>query len=364
MRPLVFVIALITVFIAIRISHAHEVPMHKKLTLRAVDFLTQKDQSFVSISNLATDLLEGSEHEDDSFSISDLPLGRFYFHFLPALNSKLNVPPDLAITTCDSLQWGFGVQACTAYPSFRKTSVVLENTHRWQEAISHSSVGAGFKELGYILHLLEDLVVPAHTRNDPHPPLDTDRFEKDQQIQNRCEQGDCMPNPNDNLVRFVDAQEFFIKLRDFTATNFFSKNTIKDNIFAPSNNCDITTFDWQTCGPTADRTKTDRDYYYDVNGRKLAYRGYLGPTIDEVIAREQFNTLAPLAVLYTASLIKFYFDTINPPEPTTWVELSPAGAPPSRRVTVSAVYDDILKKLIIFGGHLGGPSNLITGCKF
>lgn len=40
----------------------------------------------------------------------------------------------------------------------------------------------------------------------------------------------------------------------------------------------------------------------------IVYRGYLGLSIDEIIARKQFDILAPRAVLYTASLIKLFVD--------------------------------------------------------
>jgi hypothetical protein len=77
-------------------------------------------------------------------------------------------------------------------------------------------------------------------------------------------------------------------------------------------------------GPTA--ASSDRSYFYDASGRRIAYKGlayYLSglteasrdpqqATINDTVAAEQFAQLGPVAVRYAASLIKYYFDVASP----------------------------------------------------
>jgi hypothetical protein len=282
------------------LSYAHEVSTHANITRRAIEYLAQQKPALAGVKLLADDLVFGSVHEDDT--------PRFFFHFLPGLATTT--------ASCNSLEWGFLDELCTAQAF--GLEITIQNIHQWQDAIAHASSGQGFKELGYVLHLLEDLGSPAHTRIDPHPPGNSDPFEKHNE--NRCATPrECMPIDDLIISLGPNPQKFFIDLRDFTATNFFSKNTIKTDIFVPSSPCDFLRGDPQPCGPTA--VTEDENYFYDGRGRKIAYKGRFGPTINERVANEQFDELAPQIVRYVASLINFYIETANlslpepPPEP-------------------------------------------------
>ncbi|TSC63826.1 MAG: hypothetical protein G01um1014106_378, partial [Parcubacteria group bacterium Gr01-1014_106] len=105
-----------------------------------------------------------------------------------------------------------------------------------------------------------------------------------------------------NLIPASSPGELFESLRAYTATRFFSRNTI----FNPT-------------PPTAARE--DDDYFYDGENRKIAHKGAWyrlfgrdpeDAEIDPVIAREQFDEVAPVIVRHVASLIRLYFDTANP----------------------------------------------------
>src|SRR5205823_3522949 len=53
------------------------------------------------------------------------------------------------------------------------------NEHTWRNALQMDDISVntvtkaptviGWQHLSYVIHLLEDLTSPAHTRNDPHP---------------------------------------------------------------------------------------------------------------------------------------------------------------------------------------------------
>lgn len=211
---------IILLYIIQSIGYAHELDVHENLTRRAVDLLLQWDPNFLqrtpffnNSEDMARELVFGSRDEDT--------LPRYLFHFLPALDDP-STP--LAFARCSSITWGFSKTSC-------KSSIYLLgriNDHTWEDALSGRNTRAGFRHLGYVLHLLQDLTSPAHTRNDAH--LEPDVFEKDEQNLKRCGRGDCIPGPQEVLINFQDPQDpkqFFVDLRSFTVRNFFSEDTVK-----------------------------------------------------------------------------------------------------------------------------------------
>ena len=217
-------------------AQAHSVPTHKNITTATLGFLRAQAPEFSCSSSIFdAQLLTGTEHEDDSFESILWPLGRYFFHFFPNLNRDGNQ------TTCSSLEWGFGglLQSgggppCTA--SNTPSAVIApdrQNTHRWQDALRNArdSTGQpsaqGWLDIGYVLHLFQDLTSPAHTRNDPHPHLSV----KDANL------GDPDPVevvnrnpalPTGGLISFADPATFFTELRDWTRSHFYSSDTVFD----------------------------------------------------------------------------------------------------------------------------------------
>ena len=316
------IFSLLIVFLVIGrccLSNAHEVSTHENVTHRAIEYLIQRDPTLAGIQNITDKIVFGSEDEDSG--------NRFFFHFLPTL-------PNLA--SCDSLEWGFLDELCIAQAF--GVEFIQRNTHKWQDAVSQADSGKGFDHLGYVLHLLEDLTSPAHTRKDAHPPGDSDPFEKHNE--DRCgAAGECIPQKDlISIPLNANPQRFFIDLRDFTATNFFSEDTIKADIFTQNPPCDFLGGDPQPCGPTATRLE-DNYYIEEKNGkkRKIARHGFFGPFIDRRVAQEQFDELAPVAVRYVASLIKFYIERANPPLPPAIIGLNanPSSVPINGQSVIS-----------------------------
>lgn len=283
------------------ISTAHEIRVHKNLTRRAIEYLVQQEPTLASISLFADELLFGVAAEDDH--------PRYFFHFMPAITTARTGQRNAA--SCDVLEWGFGDQVCIAEAFFQGRDFFLRNDNRWQDAISLGTTRAGFRKLGFVLHLLQDLTSPPHTRFDPHPELagDADPFEKVAERDNGCASpGECIPT--ENLFHAFVPQQLFRTLQAITVSNFYSKDSIRDavDIFTPSSNCDINTFDSTTCGPRA--VKEQDGYLLDSVDRRIAWKGPVEPAIDDAVAREQFEELAPLAVQYSAALIKLFVDTV------------------------------------------------------
>lgn len=138
--------------------------------------------------------------------------------------------------------------------------------------------------VGHQVHLIEDMAVPAHTRNDPHNP---DPYEE------WC-QKNSPDIPQPNLIKVSGLSAAIIELAGYTGNNFFSKDAVK--IYEVS-----------------DRViKFDDGEYYLVNsaGTKALWAkpiigGYQYSFTDE-LRNDYFTQLAPKAVGYSAGVIDYF----------------------------------------------------------
>src|SRR3989344_8936985 len=89
--------------------------------------------------------------------------------------------------------------------------------------------------LGHILHLIEDLTVPEHTRNDAHPGGDRKSFYEDWTKQNSTgltqNLGKRLFAKGDKPIVYADLESYFNNLATYTNTHFFSPRTINSEIY-------------------------------------------------------------------------------------------------------------------------------------
>ena len=107
-----------------------------------------------------------------------------------------------------------------------------QGNRTWEKAlyeyVKNKDEKEAFSDLGYILHLLEDMSVPEHTRNDTHPndsPYEnyTTRFTRDNfQIANNLQKQNFQPK------KFNSLDEYFEHLANYSNNYFFSKDTVND----------------------------------------------------------------------------------------------------------------------------------------
>ena len=282
-------------------AQAHGIATHLNITSAAVELVKQRVTELNCLND--TRLKQGTIGEDDA--------PRYMFHFTPPVNGTVNVseylPNRTVNSSCSSIDWGLmtdGSPACTQSGGLPiNSTTTLRNTHSWAVAVAQAKApnGLGWTELGYVLHLLQDLTSPAHTRNDPHPFGDeTDPIEAVTRVPRI---------PTEPLLEFTSPMQAFTELQQWTQSNFYSKDTV----FAPG-----------LPGPAAAGVRGE--YFVDAQGNLIAHRGaayllsgtneanrnkiYAG--IDTYVADEQWRRLGPKAVLYAASLIKHYHTTAKP----------------------------------------------------
>lgn len=186
-------------------------------------------------------VIDGSRREDDH--------PRYLNHFYDPVNrSGLNDPflgrwvaaPEWALDSVAQKKPIYRTAALIAstLSAARQKDLGLlthETDFAWSEAIRNYVDGNTQKAmfiLGHVLHLIEDMGVPDHTRNDPHAtdsPYETwaSRFTLD----------NADPGLSNNPVRSIEFPalgEYFTSLAEYSNKNFYSADTINDIYPDPS----------------------------------------------------------------------------------------------------------------------------------
>jgi hypothetical protein len=288
---------------------SHEVDVHVAITNRAIDYLVQVRPELSACAPVLKQHIGLGVIDEDAYyapRLSYYPLGRFFFHFLPQLTDVPLTTVGDAVTdaTCNSEEWGNAPRSCTATltaPLFERSSGARSNEHVYSQLIAdlRNAPGTdlhnrGLVRLGHYVHLLQDLTSPAHTRNDAHPHFSFETLGIERlgdpslfEVVNAARGEADITMPTGPLLSWATNEDAFYQLRSFTATRFWSeKNTLIGS------------------GPARIAVTTD-GYALDHEGRRIAHRNSRTSifTINDVVARAQFDELAPVAVVYTASMI-------------------------------------------------------------
>ncbi|MCM8833381.1 MAG: lamin tail domain-containing protein, partial [Candidatus Omnitrophica bacterium] len=162
-----------------------------------------------------------------------------------------------------------------------------------------------FKTLGHLLHLIEDLGIPDHSRGDSHSGKFNDNLSGYEDYAEKI-----FKNYNVNFSKFLaekgegpyyfkNLDEIFDSLARFTASNWFSEDTI-DLFGLPK---------WKIKKEFSNFT-----YYYDINGKiilKEIKESNFKTTDDIVIHQSWFNSVIPEILKHGAAFLNLYFSEIE-----------------------------------------------------
>ncbi|MFH0923159.1 MAG: thermonuclease family protein [Candidatus Falkowbacteria bacterium] len=146
-----------------------------------------------------------------------------------------------------------------------------------------------YQGIGHILHLIQDMSVPAHTRNDPHP--NGDPFE---------EWAKQYGKVNLNKTSFIKADnldQVFDELANYSHNNFFSKDTIDDN------------FKFNDFKIEKDLDGIDSKYAYNGDYKIIKIKEYLWGDeyiLDFKVHLDYWNMLSLKAVGYSAGVVDYF----------------------------------------------------------
>jgi len=182
----------------------------------------------------------------------------------------------------------------------------------------------GLESLGHILHLIEDMAVPPHTRNDSHAlgsPYEeyAKRWTKDTiSVTEKLLAEEKMAYLYDNL------DDYFYHLALFTNQNFFSEDTILvEKYLEPI----ISYEKKETLSDGVEHTfgfnkinsrliEIEKNGEFDFLKRLEKQDIFIFGDIDNLIFTDYWSALSKEAVLYGAGVMKLFFDKVEEEQQT------------------------------------------------
>lgn len=316
MRKLVLIGSLMLLIAPLSMG-AYGVETHAAITLEMARFFNQHYPKRALTQAEMRILSEGAISEDDGL--------RMLNHFYDPIHQKGLKFAGIQYRT--SKDWSQNSVAQAGLVNNALALVIDQDDYdssdfAWRRAIEDYARGneeRGLEGLGHVLHLIEDLTVPAHVRNDPHPPADTVGQEL----------GDDDPyehwshkfhRKNINILVHMRGRgpieglgslnKYFDELAKYTNTRFFSKDTIYSGNFKIPNSQKLAL------------VRDDGEYTYlaSQSGGSIIARRKKSPiqnvvneisTDSDVVSQSTWDVLSVKALEYGAGVIDLFFDEVE-----------------------------------------------------
>ena len=201
--------------------------------------------------------------------------------------------------------------ALNPYAKLTQNAIDIQTTYTWDKAIYKYIIGdkqSALESLGHVLHLLEDMAVPAHTRNDPHISGDPyEEYVAKKFGSNISVTGLKLPIILSNLG------DYFHNLAVYSNNHFYSKETIgmQSGYKLPEWNY----LDTEIKGKYIFSIKKDELGKYFLarrEGSGLVVSSGLNISIDdELIHNSYWSHLSKQAVSYGAGLVDLFFKEVD-----------------------------------------------------
>ncbi len=352
-----FLILILVIFIGsgfINQTFAYDTETHAYLTSEIFDFYNKNFPQNKLADEFKNYLIDGSRNEDNT--------PRWMNHFYDPVNNR-GLTCDSAIDLIclgnwesskiwandnnnqNSLTYKVPATIASTLTAIEQKNLSLisgETDFTWNEAIKDWITGNKGKAifiLGHILHLIEDISVPDHTRNDSHPG--------DSPYENYSQQF-TLANPDQNLnnrmvgknpIILSDLGNYFDELAKYSNKYFYSKDTIGIQS------------GYEFPQPDFTKLESGGKYYYvlnrDSDGQNyyLITKKSLGNIIisypndyafDDKISSSYWALLSVKSVQYGAGAINLFFQDVEKAKnDSNFIKADTA----ENKSTFSAIYD-------------------------
>ena len=270
-------------------SEYNQLKTHPWLTLRAIQFFENYYPYYTLSNEIKAQIIIGSIEED--FDIYDTSTVNEYNHI--ALDAPLPVdwydmykleaqpvgdPVNIHVHRAENhfmngnndvegLTYGIRVDTVRNTSAMKWAIDDSRNTANYTNAVNQVLYGdakKGWRYLGHVLHLVEDISVPSHVRNDIH--IIDDSYEKYLSDQTHSQYHGIIGTNLGIPVEYADPKDFFNNLSTYTRSYYFSDDTIFKG-FAGIHT--------EVSFPVASVDHEDSQYFYNTQGRKIAAKGTL-----------------------------------------------------------------------------------------
>jgi hypothetical protein len=301
---------------------------HPNLTEITVDFYNQQFSDYHLNETEKQLLMQGSIDEDDGIRC----LNHFYDpvfnktwqfggaeRFFPALTAKEWAQNPFAQAIYDPV-YSVLIGPIAKSPVFSKTNFT------WQQAIYKYVKGnrvEAFNALGHILHLIQDMSVPEHTRQNAHiffiesinSPYETYSAKSDEGFYKQTQKSIENLNP----VRKTTLDEYFDEIALYSNNYFYSPDTISDSryrlpqpVFSEVPELVNGKLIFYVLGEDENR---DVFHLALVLKNDIGWRLSSGPTIysleDDNVLADYWQRLSKRAVLNGAGVIDLFFQEVK-----------------------------------------------------
>ena len=260
----------------------------------------------------------GSMEED----LNIRPLNHFYD---PIHKEGLN---GLGLSMLSAKEWSQNTKTQAGFSNlagigFTKELFSAGSDYSWERAIYdyvHNDKERALESLGHILHLIQDMSVPPHTRNDDHL---TGRDDSPYEIYTKNFNQENIRDisgilKNEKEILFDNLDSYFDSLANFTNRNFFSKDTLDNEIRGKRFIEPIIDFEKEdiVLGINFGYKKVFKNIYKltsieTISGKKEDVKSYSIEVEGDLILQDYWKILSEQAVLHGAGVMKLFFDEVE-----------------------------------------------------
>ena len=202
--------------------------------------------------------------------------------------------------------------ALNPYAKLTKNAIDIQTTYTWDKAIYKYIIGdkrAAFESLGHVLHLLEDMAVPAHTRNDPHITGDLYEMYVAKNIAGSIDTSGLEPP----FILF-NLDDYFNGLATYSNNNFYSTDSI-----GMQNDYKLPEWNYLNI-------KTEGDFIFSIENdclgeyilaKRTKYNSVFLSTKNDIdmehdmIRNSYWSHLSKRAISYGAGLVDLFFKEVD-----------------------------------------------------
>lgn len=325
MRKIFLIFLPIFYFAVSNYAEAYSTKTHAFLTKAIIDFYQSNFPQEKISDKYINYIIEGSIREDDP--------PRWMNHFYdPVYKRGLSYDPKIEFVNFgnwpSSKEWvrneiaqnyplyktkAFFSSILSVFQKSKIEDISLDTNFTYEKALDFYRRGEEEKAmfaLGHILHLLEDLGVPDHTRNDQH--ADGSPYENWAEKFNLENEDQSLKKnlKSEKPVILSSIDDYFDKLALYSNNNFFSKDTIgiQSGYVLPEINYENTFLD-NGNNYFYKKNNEGQNYFllrYRKNGSFLGIKDFDFTINDEKILSSYWKELSPKIVAYGAGFINLF----------------------------------------------------------
>lgn len=315
----IFTIIFLANFVFVNGVYSYNGVTHKAITNETIEFYNEINNKKISNEDKG-EILIGSVDEDE-------PFYRSVYHFYDPIYNK-----GLWGEFLPAYDWAENTKAqAMISPQYALLSKLMSffssnSDYSFDRAVYEYVNGdkqRGLETLGNILHLVEDMAVPAHTRDDQH--LNGDYYETYTTKYNSETINDIsgeLTKSGEKSKRLSSLFDYFFSLANYSNNNFFSGDTIFDEKYKKPNvnEKNIKIINEQKFIQSKINNENvfllfAQDSYRNRQTGIITKNNYIKDD-DDLILEDYWSHLSKQAVLHASGVISLFFEKVREEEDT------------------------------------------------